>query len=495
MKTGILISVLLYELLLIGGMGIWLARRAKARAARADEFTHGGRQLPLLVVAATLALTVLGSPHILGIFEMSWHIGATAMWFSIAHVILLAAVCLGTGIWARRLHLTTVPELLEILYGPGVRLAVSCVMAGAIFGVLTLETQGLGILLSTMTGWSISSGALAGGVLGILYVVLAGLKEVAWINVVNAAIMYVGLILATIYLAMALPGGNFDSVATYYIENDSAQMLSIFGSPDIMFGFGFALVFALIFSMPINQVLLQTAMAAKNEKTIRRSLWIAAPVNGMFGVFVLVIGLTAKALPEFNTLGPKLAAPTMLLELLPSWLVVLLLACFLAAILSSFAMTALGPATILTNDIYKRLYNQEADERRLAWVTRLLILMLGLIAMGIASYLPPILAAIAWVNGWLIPILWLFVAGLFWRHSATAAAVTIGVTWAVNSLWTFTPLPEWIGLPGVDNSYIVVATTLIVGVTSSLTLGDKPAYVKTEAYKLRLKKFEGEQGL
>lgn len=489
MKTGILLSVLLYEIVLIGGMGLWLMHRARLKPEGSDQFTHGGRQLPMLVVAATLALTVLGSPHILGIFELSWHIGASAMWFSIAHVILLAAVCLGTGIWARRLHLTTVPELLEILYGPGIRLAVSCVMAGAIFGVLTIETQGLGILLSTMTGWSISNGAIAGGTLGILYVVLGGLKEVAWINVVNAVIMYIGLILATVYLAMALPGGNFETVANYYIDSDNANMLSIFGSPEVMLSFGFALVFALIFSMPINQVLLQTAMAARNSKAIRQALWIAAPVNGMFGVFVLVIGMTAKALPEFHDLGPKLAAPTMILELLPGWLVVLLLACFLAAILSSFAMTALGPATILTNDIYKRLYNQDADERHLAMVSRALILILGVLAMGIASFLPPILAAIAWVNGWMIPILWLFIAGLFWRHSALSAAITVGVTWLVNSLWAFTSFPQWLGLVSVDSTYIVVATTFTVGVVSSLLFGNQSAYVKSEAYQQRLRQF------
>lgn len=489
MKMGILIAVMIYEFVLIGGMGIWLARRSRAHDPTKDEFALGGRQLPTVVIATTLALTVLGTPHILGIFELSWHIGATAMWFSIAHVILLAVVCLSTGIWARRLHLTTVPELLEMLYGPGVRLAVSCVMAGAIFGVLTLETQGLGILLSTMTGWSISNGALAGGVLGILYVVFAGMKEIAWINVVNAIIMYIGLILATIYLAMALPGGNFDSVAAYYTANDSQHMLSIFGSPGVMLNFGLALVFALVFSMPINQVLLQTAMAAKNEKAIRRSLWIAAPVNGMFGAFVLVIGLTAKSLPEFHALGPKLAAPAMLLELLPSWLVVLLLSCFLAAILSSFAMTSLCPATILANDIYKRLYNQAADERRMAFVTRAAIIVLALTAMAVASYLPPILAAIAWVNGWLIPILWLFMAGLFWRHSSKSALITISVTWAVNSLWSFTALPHWLGLSNIDNTYIVVAVTLIVGVISSLLYGDQPGYIRTSAYQKRVTQY------
>ena len=61
---------------------------------------------------------------------MSWHVGVTAVWFGLAHVILLSIVCLSTGIWARRLRLTTVSELLETLYSRNVRIAASCVMAG-----------------------------------------------------------------------------------------------------------------------------------------------------------------------------------------------------------------------------------------------------------------------------------------------------------------------------------------------------------------------------
>ena len=47
-------------------------RQSKKSAVAHDaEFTHGGRQLGVTVVAATLALTVLGTPHIMGIFELS----------------------------------------------------------------------------------------------------------------------------------------------------------------------------------------------------------------------------------------------------------------------------------------------------------------------------------------------------------------------------------------------------------------------------------------
>lgn len=289
-----LVAVLAYELLVIGGIGLWLARRQANSAQSEGEFALAGRSLPVSVVAVTLALTVLGTAHILGVFEMAWFMGAAAVWFSIAHVVLLVVVCLGTGLWVRRLGITTVPEILEMFFGPVTRLVVSCVMAGVLFGILTVETQGIGIIFASMTGWSIRSGASVGALLGIFYVVLAGMREVGWVNLVNAVVMYIGLILATVFLALRLPGGNFDSVTAHYAAAQQDYMLSIYGTADIMLAFALGTTIAVVFSQSINQMLLQAAMAADSEKTIRKAMWIAAPVNGLFGVFAVVIGLTAK---------------------------------------------------------------------------------------------------------------------------------------------------------------------------------------------------------
>ena len=55
MKLGILVAVLLYLLVLVVGVGTWLARRARGRAAVQGEFALAGRSLSTLEVAATLA--------------------------------------------------------------------------------------------------------------------------------------------------------------------------------------------------------------------------------------------------------------------------------------------------------------------------------------------------------------------------------------------------------------------------------------------------------
>jgi SSS family solute:Na+ symporter len=488
MQYGIIIAVLAYEIAVIGLVGWYLARKeAQVKEHHEGDFALGGRQLPTSVVAVTLALTVLGTAHILGVFELAWGLGAAAVWFSIAHVILLIVVCSTTGLWFRRLRVSTVPEVLETFFGRNTRLLVSCVMIGVIFGILTVETQGIGIILASMTGWEIKYGAIVGGVLGIFYVVVAGLKEVGWVNLVNAVVMYVGLILATFFLALNLPEGSYQSVADYYNTADMSHMLSIYGTSDIMLTFALGVCIAVVFSQSVNQMLLQPAMAAKDEKTIKKALWIAAPVNGLFGVFAVVIGLTARSIPEYEVLGPKVAATTMLVEMLPGWLAALLLASFLAAILSTFAMTSLSPATIFTMDIYKRLYKPDATEKELTFVIRTTIVVLGVIAIAVASFLPPILAAMVWLFSWLVPIFFIVMFGFLWKRSSTAAIITLIAAWITNSAWSFTSLKEVLGL-NVDNAIVTLVVSVVVGVVANLICSGEKGYFKTDEYKSEYEK-------
>ena len=478
-------AVLLYLLVLVVGVGTWLARRAPRRPAGHGEFALAGRSLSTLEVAATLAFSVLGTAHILGVFELSWTLGAAAVWFSLAHVVLLVVVCLSTGLWVRRLGVSTVPEILELLYGEKMRVVVSCVMAGVVTGLLTVETQGLGILMATMTGWSLHQGAVAGGLIGILYVIVAGMKEVGYLNVINATVKYGGLILATLFLAASLPGGNFESVRSFYLHRGEPQMLSIYGTPQILLSFALASIIAVLFSQGISQNLLQPAMGARDEATIRRALWIAAPLNGMFGVFAVVIGLTARSLPQFQALGPKVAATSMLVALLPPWLAALLLASFLTAVLSTFAMACLAPATLFSVDIFQRLYRPDATEAEVKRATRVAILAVGGSAIGVASALPPILAAVNWLFSWLVPVFWVVVFGLCWKRSAGVAALTLGSAWVVNSAWSFTSLPALLGVSALPNVYVTLAVTLAVSVVGNACSTGSEAYFSSGAYRTR----------
>ncbi|MFD2183349.1 sodium:solute symporter family protein [Rhodoplanes azumiensis] len=479
MKWEILVGVLAYELIVIVGLGLYFSAREKH--ASEGGFLLSNRDLPYYVVAVTLALTVLGTPHIFGVFEMTWFIGASSIWFGLAHAVLLVVTCTSTALWARRLQVTSMPEMLALIFGETPRLMVGCVMSGLIWGILTLESQGVGIVFATVTGVTIQQGAILGGILGILYVVLAGMKEIGWVNLINCAVMYVGLVIAMIYLTLGLPAGGWEAVSDFYVRQDQAHMLSLFGTPEVLWTFALSIVLSTTFCQSVSQQLIQPAMAAKSEEAIRKSLWIAVPLNGVFCVFIACIGLAAKADPAFNGLGPKLAAPTMLLTMLPGWLVAWLMASLLAAVLSSFAMAVMAPATIFTIDVYKNFFNPaagEADERR---VTRIMILVLGVAAFLVAAYLPPIVQAMNWLFAWMTPVFWLIIIGLFWKRSSTAAVWTLAVSWILNGLWSFSSLPALIGLDGTPNVYATLVSGLVLGIGLTAVCDGLPGLFRSVA--------------
>lgn len=489
MNYGVVISVVIYELVVILGCAVWLKIKEKKQAAAPtdEDFALGGRNMGVIVLAPTIALTVLGSAHITGVFEMSYNMGAIAIWFSLAHVIMIVVACFGTGLWVRRLGVVTVPQIIKDMYGPGVAIAISCVMAGQVWGVLTLECQGLGIVVSSLTGWNITQAVIIGGILGILYVVFAGMKQVGAVNVINATIMYIGLIIATIYVASKLPGGNFDFIeqAIPNSEGGAEFMLSIFGNADLMITFAVGNIIAVTFCQSISQMLMQTMMSAKDEKTIKKSVWLAAPLNGMFGVFAVILGLAARALPEYSQYGAKLAATNMLVDMLPMWIAALLLAALLAAILSTFAMTALTSATIWVHDIYKGYINPDADEKKLANMTRVMIVVLSAAALAVSVALPEILNAINWVFAWIVPVFWIVVFGLFWKRNSKVAGTALAVSWVFNVIWSLTPLPASIGgfIGGLTNPYVTLILSLVILIVGNLACKGEPGYFKVQGIK------------
>ena len=478
--------VILYNTLVIGGIGLYLTQREKALGHVTDMAT-GGRDASLAMFSITLAITYLGSAHVYGLMEMSFALGAVALWFSFAHTILMCVICLGTGPWVRRLGCATIPELIGRMYGRHMRTITACIGAMVVFGLVTLETQTLGIGISAISGWPLGWAAVIGAVFGTAYVTMGGIKQTMWVNLVNAVVMYGSIIIAGIYLAFVLPEG-WEGVRQHYVAHDQEFKLSIFGTPDLMVGFSLAAVFSVVFSQSVNQQGMAAAMSARDEKVIRRSLWIAAPVNGMFGVFPVLCGLAAVTIPEFAELGPKLAGATLIVKLLPTWLVVLLQAGFLGALLSTFAMSALAPATIFAKDIVGANVRgglTPAEENQL--IRRVIFIVGGLAAALTFFNHPNVIRAITWLFAWLAPLFFIIIAGLFWKRNTTVVVTVVLVSWVINCAWSIGPVKQLIIAAAprsavLENAHITAIVAFMLTVLLySLSKNDKPALF-SEAY-------------
>ena len=464
----VLVLVVLYNVLVIGGIGLYLSQRDNASGQVTDMAT-GGRNANLAMFSVTMAITYLGSAHVYGLMEMSFVMGAVALWFSFAHTILMCVICLGTGQWVRRLGCATIPELIGRIYGKQMRTITACISAMVVFGLVTLETQTLGIGISAISGWALGWAAVVGAILGTAYVTMGGIKQTMWVNLVNAIVMYASIIIAGIYLAFVLPEG-WEGVRQHYVTNGQDYKLSIFGTPDLLVGFSLAAVFSVVFAQSVNQQGMAAAMSAKDESVIRRSLWIAAPVNGLFGVFPVLCGLAAATIPEFAALGPKLAGATLVVKLLPTWLVVLVQAGFLGALLSTFAMSALAPATIFAKDIVgANTKGGLTPEQEMRLIRRVIIIVGSLSAALTFFNHPNVIRAITWLFAWLAPLFFIIVAGLFWKRSTKVAFVVVICSWLINCVWSIGPIKQFAvsivpGTAVLENAHITAITAFVLTV-------------------------------
>lgn len=475
---GTLIAVIVYLVVIIAICSLYIKAQDKKHAVQKDNFALGGRSLSTWIVGTTIAFTGLGAIHVFGLMEMGFIMGYMAAWFIIGQAILMTVVCLFTGPLVRKYECASMAELLSHIFGEKMRLLVGCATAGVIWGFMTLEAQGLGIVFNAFTGYSIGLGIFVGAIISILYVFFAGIKEIAYVNVINTVVMYVGVIVGIILLGLALPGGSWGSVNDFYINSGEGWMLSVIGVPQVAFTFGITLAIAVVFSQSMNQNLLHVCASAKSPWTIRKSVFMVVLINSCFGAFTIAMGMAAKSIPELAALGPKLGATQLLIQTLPGWALILLVASFVAAIVSSYSMVALGISSVFTKDVYVPRFKPEATEKEQVRLIRTLIVIMAFSAAAVGTFLPNILAALGWISSFLAPLFFLFLYGLYWKRSEPAVVITTLVAWLVNFLWTFTALPAALHLPNDINAIVTILIAIILGGILTAVMPGKPSFMK-----------------
>lgn len=477
MHLTVVIAVVLYEVIVIGGVS-WLLTKKQTEKLSGAEFTTSGGTMGVAAVAATMALTSLGGGHILGLPGQAAATGVGTYWYILSSGMMLVILCCYVGPWYHRLKVNTVSELFSKMYDKKVALILTGMTAGCTWGVITLEMQGVGTILSAMTGWSLIGCCLIGGVIAIMYVIFAGMKEVAWVNVINATFMYLGVIIAAVYIGKALSGG-WATVNDYYTSDGNSWMLSLWANGGTWRTYIIGTILGQLFFVPMNQAGCQCSVSAKNVKTLKRATFLAVPLNCIFGIFMIAFGLAANTLPQYADFhGTPIATFRMLVDMLPTWVLIWVLAGFAAAILSTIAVCVLGIATVFVNDVIApRHEGGLSDKEQMTWLRGAIIIFAGG-ACIMSTLLPSVNTSMVWLFAWLLPAFWMFVFGMHWKRSAKAAFITIIVSAIANCIWTFSNLAPLFHLEGSNNSLVMLFFTMVVGlITTAMDKDAKPGMI------------------
>jgi len=106
-------------------------------------------------------------------------------------------------------------------------------------------------------------------------------------------------------------------------------------------------------------------------------------------------GDPAYASPEFqamyekyeNTVDPGVMYPKLMMRYLPTGLLGLLIAVFLAAYMSTIASQLNWGASYLINDLYRRFIRRDGDERHYVLISRLAIILMTIVSLLVTRYL------------------------------------------------------------------------------------------------------------
>jgi SSS family solute:Na+ symporter/sodium/proline symporter len=436
--------------------GVWRARAVRTE----DDFLVAGRTLPARVLVFTLLSTWIGSGSLFAGAGLGYRAGFPALWQSAGAWVGIALVYFLAG-RVRRLAQYTVPDVLEMRYGPWGRILGTTTTVLAYTAIVAYQFRGGGRLLNLVGGVDPRTGALITAAFCVAYTAFAGMLSIAYLDVANGFMMIAGTIVAVAYL-VGRAGGTESAFAAL-----RPDQLTLFGSLSPIDAIG--LFLPTLFLLLGEANMYQKFFSARDERAARNAVlgWIAGTI--LVETLIVSIGAFGSVVvPGLGTQESETIAVRVALDVLPTAFGVLLLAGAAAIIVSTATSCLLTPATSLTRDVYQRFVKPSAGDRELLLLTRSLVVALGLLALVAGNFFPTILAMALWAytmyGAGVTPAL---LAALIWPRVVRQAGVaSIAVGMATTLIWEIAALTHGsypMGLQTIYPALIASGTTLVAG--------------------------------
>jgi len=352
-------------LLLALAIGL-VAYRATDRTA--EDYYLAGRTLGTVVLLFTTFATLLSAYTFFGGPDTSFALGPE--WILVMGTMdgVLFAVLwyvIGYKQWlvGQSGGYVTLGEMLGARFGStGLRALVAVVSLFWLFPYVMLQQKGAGLAITGLTNGAVPLWVGAGGItlFMILYVVVSGMRGVAWTDTVQGVLM-LGLVWAAFAWVLSAVGGP--GAATAALQEANPEYLALGGgayTPQFVLGTAVYIAFGVTMFPQINQ----RFFAARSKKVLTRTfaLW---PVLVLL-LFVPAFLLGAWAVGLGIDPGDGSVLPALLREYTPTWFAALVIAGALAAMMSSSDSMLLSGSSYFTRDVYRPLFGDADREALLA---------------------------------------------------------------------------------------------------------------------------------
>ncbi len=429
---------------LIGFVAWWYGRHQKDT----KDYFLAGRQAGWIVIGASIFTSNIGSEHIVGLAGQGSTTGlAMAHWELHAWVLIMLA-----GLFVPFYYksgVETIPEFLEKRFNARARWILSVV--SLVFYVLTKVSVTVyagavvfQALLPDTFGTPENAfwvGAFSTVIITGIYTSFGGMRAIMNTATPQAVIILFGSFVITA-VGLAKLGGWGELVTMCRANREAFALWRPLSDPTFPW-------LAVLVASPIigiwywctDQYIVQRALSAKDLATARRGalfggllkVWpvLIFMVPGLIGWALHqkgLIQLPTKLVEGVSVINPDLVFATLVQELLPMGIRGLIVACLLAALMSSLASLFNSSASLFTVDVYEKLFPGRSERHllRVGRIATVTVVTLGIFWIpvmekvqggGLYQYLQNVQGYVA------PPITAVFLLGLFWKRVNSAGAV------------------------------------------------------------------------
>jgi Na+/proline symporter len=423
----------------------------------------------------------IGTGSIVGNAGMTYDSGLAALILPIGSVIgmiLLTRVAPR----ARSYEVYSVPEIIGARYGQSARLLTVVALVLAYMVIVSYQFNALGAVLNAILGDSLVSlarGTIIAAVAVVTYTILAGLLSLAYTDILTGIIITVSLVVA--FPVLWHQAGGWENMgARFAAMGKPAHMKfwGVFGPAEII---NYTLPTFLLIMGDANQY--QRFFASKSAKGAKSA------VTFMIFAVLVVESLIILEAWVASSLMPNAAVGKYVLiyaakDFMPLALGVLFMITIVGIIISTADSFLLIPATCIVRDIYLNYVNPKAPDKRVVFLSRLLVLVLGIIAYLVSlsfarstTIFHRAMYAYTIYGAAITPCL---AAALFWKRATKTGAIASIVGGAATTLvWSGLDLERipWLQWAASLDAVLPAITVSVLGLVlgSLLTQAQAPS--------------------
>ena len=367
-------------------VGFLFSRKMKSL----EDFFLASRNLPALLVFLSIAASWIGATSTLVSVDEAFQNGISSFWvIGIPAVLTVLCFVFFLARPIRKLNIVTLPDLVELRYGAGVRHLASILIVWYMVLLAASQMVAVGNFLKTILGTSYLEGLVLGTAVVLIYAALGGFFSV----VVTDGLQFFLLILGLSSLFVFLSGEvSFQEISTVASNMGRGSYFNFFA--DIKTNTLIALSFTCAWI--ISPIVWQRIQASRSEASARQGLLAAGGTFMVVYSVIVCIGMLGLALyPSGIQSGPLLSAiiskpgaeaGTGIGPILG----VILFIAITAAVMSTMDTALNTGALTLVRDVYQRLFRIPNPDRVIL-ISRLATFIITALAFLIATRLQSIL--------------------------------------------------------------------------------------------------------